>query len=172
MTSRSTTFMKRAARLPLAEKSRLIIQELDGETLVYDLERNEAHCLNHTAALVWKYCDGKTTVSQATGLLRAELGTPVDADLVWLGVRQLTRFHLVKGRPQTLGRSVSRRDLVLKYAPLALTLPVILSISAPTPAQMVSGCIPNGGACGIGSICCSGPGSCCGVPQVCQAFGC
>ena len=165
--------MKAAARLPVAIRSQLVIQELDDETLVYDLKRDEAHCLNHTAALVWKCCDGKTTASEAARLLREKLGRPVDADLVWLAVRQLTRFHLVTSLPQVLRPSVSRRDLVLKYAPLALALPVIISISAPPPAQAASPCIPTGSACTPGGTpCCSGAFSCCGTPSVCQAGAC
>jgi hypothetical protein len=31
---------------PTARKDQLIVKELDDETLVYDLERDEAHCLN------------------------------------------------------------------------------------------------------------------------------
>ena len=51
--------MKNASRLPHARTDNLVIRELDDETLVYDMERDEAHCLNQTAALVWKQCDGK-----------------------------------------------------------------------------------------------------------------
>jgi hypothetical protein len=77
-------------------------------------------------------------------------------DLVWLAVRQLQRFHLVDVARKS--PSVSRRDLVLKYAPLALALPVILSISAPTMAQVAScatACQPCGG---INPSCCPGLG--------------
>ena len=37
--------MKSAARLPQARTDNLVIRELDDETLVYDMERDEAHCL-------------------------------------------------------------------------------------------------------------------------------
>ena len=43
------------AALPRARKDGLVIKELVNETLVYDLERDEAQCLNQTAPLVWKY---------------------------------------------------------------------------------------------------------------------
>src|SRR5689334_8744169 len=133
--------MKSAARLPLAVRDNLVIRELDDETLVYDTERDEAHCLNQTAALVWELCDGNTTPTQAARSLQGKLGTDIDSDLVWLAVKQLQKFHLVERA--TKPPSVSRRDLVLKYAPAALVLlPVIYSISAPTPAQSAS-CLPN-----------------------------
>ena len=128
--------MKGTAALPCARKDGLVIKELVNETLVYDLETDEAHCLNQTAALVWKSCDGKTTIAKMTSLLQEQLGTSVSADVVWLAVKQLRQFHLVDSYDEeTAMPLVSRRNLVLKYAPAALVLPLILSISAPTAAQ-------------------------------------
>jgi hypothetical protein len=129
--------MKSTAALPRARKDGLVIKELPNETLVYDLERDEAHCLNQTAALVWKRCDGKTTIAEITSLLQTQLETSVNADVVWLAIKQLQRFHLVESYAEETEAmpSVSRRNLVLKYAPAALVLPLIMSISAPTAAQ-------------------------------------
>lgn len=145
--------MKRAARLPLSRTDNLVIRELDDETLVYDMERDEAHCLNHTAALVWQQCDGKTTAAHAARFLQGKLDVKVDTDLVWLAVKQLQRFHLVKATAKT--PSVSRRDLVLKYAPAALVLlPVIISITSPVPAQAAScGVACVDGTCPTGCRC-------------------
>lgn len=146
--------MNSATRLPQSRTENLVIRELDDETLVYDMDRNEAHCLNRTVALVWNQCDGKTTATQAARVLTRSLDVHVDVDLVWLAVRQLQRFHLVDVSGKS--PSVSRRDLVLKYAPLALALPVILSISAPTPAGVAS-CTPACQTCGDGlPDCCEG----------------
>jgi len=129
--------MKSASRLPRAVKDNLVVRELDDETLVYDLDRDKAHCLNRTAALVWKMCDGNTTVAAAAGKLKNELQVPVDKDVVWLSIKQLEKFHLVERGFQL--PAVTRRDLVLKYAPAALVLlPVIISITSPTPAQAAS----------------------------------
>jgi hypothetical protein len=156
--------MKGAAILPRARTNSLVIRELDDETLVYDMERDEAHCLNQTAALVWKHCDGKTTVVQAVQSLQSTLGVSVDTDIVWLGVRQLQRFHLVEGSKKS--PAVSRRNLVLKYAPAALALPVIMSIAAPTPATSAS-CAQVGQPCGgTNPPCCQGL-FCFGSPATC-----
>ena len=151
--------MKSTAALPRARKDGLVIKELPNETLVYDLERDEAHCLNQTAALVWKRCDGKTTIAKMTGLLQEQLDTSVNADVVWLAIKQLQRFHLVESYVHVATPSVSRRNLVLKYAPAALVLPFIMSISAPaaaaaatpTPAPTPDPCIANPG--GLGCPC-------------------
>ena len=128
--------MKSTVALPRARKDGLVIKELPNETLVYDLERDEAHCLNQTAALVWKRCDGKTTVAKMASLLQEQLDKSVNADIVWFAINQLQRFHLVESYVEEAVAmpSVSRRNLVLKYAPAALVLPLIMSISAPTAA--------------------------------------
>jgi hypothetical protein len=145
---------KSSPALPLARTDQLVVRELPDELLVYDLDRHKAHCLNKASAIVWKHCDGKMTVSEMTRLLERELATLVDDDVVWLALGQLRRFHLLEEESETiLGRKVTRRDLVRKYLPAALALPVILSISSPTSAQAVSGpCAalnnrPNGCAC-------------------------
>jgi Coenzyme PQQ synthesis protein D (PqqD) len=149
--------MKGITVLPRTRTDNLVVRELDDETLVYDTERDEAHCLNQTAALVWKHCDGKTTAREAVQSLQGTLGVSVDADIVWLAVQQLQRFHLVEDTPKK-SPGVSRRALVLKYAPAALALPVIMSITAPTPAQSASPCAfsegrPNGCPCSSDSQC-------------------
>lgn len=154
--------MKQAAKLPRARTDNLVIRELDDETLVYDMDRDEAHCLNQTAALVWHQCDGRTTATQAARALQEELGTTVGADLIWLAVKQLQRFHLVEVSKNS--PSVLRRDLVLKYAPLALALPVIVSIPAPTTAQAAS-CAALGQSCAT-LVCCPGL-FCFGSPPTC-----
>ena len=64
--------------IPAARKDELVIQEVEGETLVYDLKSHKAHCLNRTAALVWKRCDGRTRVGQITEFLQSALDAPVD----------------------------------------------------------------------------------------------
>ncbi len=157
--------MRENVGLPRARKKDLVIRELDDETLVYDTERDEAHCLNQTAALVWKQCDGKTTVSQAAQSLQSKLEVPVGADIIWLAVKQLQRFHLLEGSQKS--PSVSRRALVLKYAPAALALPVIMSISAPTPALAASCGGPNAPCGGENLPCCAG--LICNSTSVCQA---
>lgn len=144
----------KSIRLPRARTENLVIRELEDETLVYDEERDEAHCLNLSAAMVWKLCDGKTMDQQAVRSLQRQLGESVDTGFVWLAVKQLQKFHLVD-RSGTVP-SASRRELIVKYAPAALALPVIMSISAPTPAQAAS-CVGGEQPCVIGGTpCCSG----------------
>ena len=143
--------------LPPARKGQLVVRELPEETLVYDLERHEAHCLNNTSAFVWKHCDGQTTVEEMVNLLRRDLATPVDDDVVWLALKQLRRLRLLEEGSGRIGMmKVTRRDLVRKYLPAALALPVILSIPAPTAAQALSTCAGDHEPCDDTHPCCPG----------------
>jgi len=122
--------------LPSGRRDGIIVRELADEVLIYDLQRDKAHCLNKTAGFVWQHCDGRTQVATVARLLAAETQTFVDESVVLLALHQLAERHLlVDPLPRSSGLRVSRRRLVLKYAPAALALPLIMSITAPTAAQ-------------------------------------
>ena len=141
--------------MPLARTGQLIVEELPGEVLVLDLDNNKAHCLNPTSALVWRCCDGRTTVAEVARRLSLELGAPAAEGVVWLALRQLGERRLLDDAAVRPGRvrTVSRRELILKYAPAALALPAIASVATPSAAQLVSGC--TGVSC-VNFPCCSG----------------
>ncbi len=80
---------------PRARKEGLLVEELPDETLVYDLKRDKAHCLNPTAALVWQHCDGQTTVAELAALLEKGLEIPANDVLVWMALERLRRAHLL-----------------------------------------------------------------------------
>jgi hypothetical protein len=152
--------MKRQDHLtPKARKDELVIRELSDELLVYDLKLHQAHCLNQTAAAVWKLCDGKATVRDITNALTNELQMPVDERIVALALKQLAKFHLLDGAdklqlpPEIL--RVSRREMMRRMGvAAAVALPLIISISAPTTVQAAS-CVT--GSCTAGGLpCCVG----------------
>ena len=91
-----------ANRLPMARKSGLATEQVADELLVYDLERDKAYCLNHTAAQVWKHCDGRTTPAEIAKRLSkelgAELGAEIDEKFVWCALEQLGRDRLLEDR--------------------------------------------------------------------------
>jgi hypothetical protein len=144
---------------PIARKEGLVIQELPDEILIYDLDRDKAHCLNQTAALVWQRCDGHTTTSSIAQSLATELDAPVDEKVVWLALDQLGRNDLLERQPvpPPMLAGLNRREMVRALGiAAAVAVPVVTSILAPAPAQAAS-CIPNGGACPGGpTTCCSG----------------
>lgn len=153
------------AILPHARSEGLVVTSLDDEILVYDKARDKAHCLNQTAALVWKYSDGKRTVAEIAVAIQKKLGSPVDAQVVWYALGQLENDHLLRNAvkmPRALV-GITRREFVrqMGMAAIVVTLPVINSISAPEAGGPVS-CIPNGQSCTISTQCCSG---CCSANQ-------
>ncbi|MEP6820478.1 MAG: PqqD family protein [bacterium] len=149
----------RSNQLPKARQERLIVKELPDEVLVYDLERDKAHCLNNTAALVWKSCDGKRTVRRLRELVEENAGAPVPEEMIWLALDQLEEFKLLDEAPLKPVRfaGMTRRDMVRRVGLAAITLPVILSIVAPAAAQAASGLAPN---------------ACCGNPTQCASNNC
>jgi hypothetical protein len=68
------------SQFPTARTSGLVVQDVPNEVLVYDLESNKAHCLNQTAAMVWRACDGKTSVPEIARLVGSQSGEKVSDD--------------------------------------------------------------------------------------------
>jgi len=144
---------------PHARQAGLVIREVTDEVLVYDLERDKAHCLNRAAALVWKHCDGRTAVPQIAERLRGELQAPVDEQVVWLALDQLGRKHLLQERPARPGTTarLSRREVVRTLGlAAAIALPLVTSIIAPTAAQ-ASTCKAPPASCSSNVECCGPP---------------
>lgn len=140
-------------QFPVARRNDLIVEELPDEVLVYDLTTDKAHCLNRTAALIWKNCDGEKTESDIAALLQHELKTPMSAQVVTLGLEELAGYGLLQKDASAPPRvQVSRRRLIQNLGlTAALALPLIVSISAPAAAQAGSTtdpCIANPRAVG------------------------
>jgi len=133
------------ALMPRARQDELVVEELPDETLVYDLKRHKAHCLNRTAALVWQHCDGQTSVAELAALLEEQLATPTDEAVVWMALDRLGRAHLLTEQVTLPAdrAQYSRREVLrtLRRAAAISLLPVVASIVAPRAAAAVS-CIP------------------------------
>lgn len=145
-------------KMPQTRTSGLIVKEVDSEILIYDQVSNKAHCLNETAAKVWKYCDGKTTVAAACRSLSLECDSPVDEVLVGYAVNQFAKDHLLEEvvTPAFMIPGLNRRQMVRTLGlAAAVAVPVVTSILAPTPAQAAT-CLPSGSTCTAGAECCSG----------------
>jgi hypothetical protein len=145
-------------RAPQARTEGLVIQTLSDEVLIYDLQRHKAHCLNGSAAIIWNHCDGKTTVTEMTGLLERELNRPVDEAMVLYGLGQLEKARLLARTKagQALKVGMSRREAVRKMGLAAVIgLPLVTSILAPTAVEAAT-CRASGQGCGTGAQCCSG----------------
>ena len=119
--------------MPKAKTERLIVREIDGETLVYDRSRDAASCLNEFAARVWRECDGETSVAE----IAAALGE--DERAVWLALHQLTKAQLLTEAiafPPDMSAAKSRREIGARLGLGAAAF--VASIVAPMPAQAAS----------------------------------
>lgn len=150
-------------QLPVARRERLLVEKLPDEVLVYDLDRKKAHCLNSTAALIWNQCNGKTSVRDIAVVLQKNSGQRIEEDVVWFGLQQLHKASLMEGTLQSPDGSskLSRRELVKRIG-LALSIPLVATIVAPTASAALScagpACVggPGQGTCATGCNCIGG----------------
>jgi Coenzyme PQQ synthesis protein D (PqqD) len=141
---------------PQARKDRLLVHDLVDETLVYDLTRSKAHCLNPTAALIWRACDGRTSPAEIARRVQAQFKIPADERLVALALKQLERARLLQesaSRRETVSRC-SRRDFARKLGIALAAVPLVMTVVAPS-AAMAASCITCGQPCSRSSQCCS-----------------
>lgn len=156
--------------LPRRRRNDLIVRRVSDETLLYDERNDRAHCLNRAAALVWEHSDGLTTVEEIAAVLNRELGISPDVDVVRLALRKLEKAQLLEpvSELDPTTRSVSRRELARRLglaAGMAIALPLVSSIVAPTPL-MAASCIPHLKRCGDSQGGGSGPPCC--APYQCN----
>jgi hypothetical protein len=143
---------------PMRRQRHLLIDSIGNEVLIYDLDRHNAHCLNHTADLVWRHCDGKSTASEIARRITNELGTPFKEEMVWLALKQLERRHLLETPilVPALLTGLNRREMVRAVGiATVVSFPLVSSIVSPTPGQ-ASTCAGAGAVCGNGINCCFG----------------
>lgn len=122
---------------------------VDDGLVVYDHERNEAHYLNRSAAVIWKHCDGKTDVPELAALLPDACQLPADEDVVCLALKRLDDARLLQeplnGDPRIA--AVTRRDVMRRLSVagiLSIMLPAVTSVLIPSAAWATSATEPGG----------------------------
>jgi hypothetical protein len=152
---------------PIARKSGLVVQEVPDEVLVYDLESNKAHCLNQSAAMIWKSCDGNNSVSEIAKLVESQAGGKVTEDFVWLALDQLNENNLLQNEIRSSFEGTTRREVIKKIGLASMVaLPVIASLVAPQSALAAASC-----ACNNPSQCGNPPNSQCPSTTNCNGSG-
>jgi Coenzyme PQQ synthesis protein D (PqqD) len=138
-------------------------RKLGEELVVYDSENHIGHCLNSTAAAVWKLCDGNNNPSQIAAKLSREASAQVEQRLVQLALQQLDEARLLV--QSEVPPKLSSRRIVIRRIGIAaaVALPLVTSIVAPTPASAVT-CRHLTQSCSGSMLCC--PGSRC-VAGIC-----
>ncbi len=128
---------------PTTRSTQLLVQELPDEVLIYDLEVNEVHCLNGSAARVWALCDGQRTISEIAQQLGSDLEPDAAETLVWCALDQFTEKHLLEEAmdsavAQYRPADMTRRQMVLRLGLVVALLPVVDSIISPPAALAAS----------------------------------
>lgn len=146
---------------PISRKNELVLQEIDGEVLIYDLRRDKALCLNEISAFIWKACDGKTSVSDLDRLVSQKFDSKGNEDLIWLALDNLRKEKLIEnaGEMKAPFEGMSRREVIKKIGLSSmLILPAVTSLTAPTKVQAQT-CLREGSPCSgppLMSGCCPG----------------
>lgn len=155
--------------LPMARHENVVVQELDKESLIYDLVTDKAFALNETSTIVYQACDGSTSFDE----LKKQTG--YTDDLIYFALDGLNKENLLEaGTYQSPLARLSRRQIIKRIG-LASTvaLPVVAGIIAPAAVNAQSCRVPGGAppgsaaACGIfnpdpscpinaGNFCCTG----------------
>lgn len=133
---------------PLSRKEDIVIQEADGEVLIYDMSKNKAFCLNETSALVWQMCDGNKSVSEISKGISKKLGAPSNEDLVWLAIDQLKKENLIANSEELSSNfeGMSRREVIKKVGlGTMIALPIVTGLVAPTAVHALSSGQPVAG---------------------------
>ena len=134
---------------PKAKTERLIVKVIDGETLVYEVSRHAATCLNEFAARVWRECDGEKSVADIAGALGE------DERAVWLALHQLNKSKLLVEEialPPDMRTGKTRREIAGQLG-LGAAVAAVSSIVMTTAAH--ASCSPTMRSCNNSSECCS-----------------
>ena len=122
----------------------------------------QAHCLNRSALVVFRLCDGKTGIAALATALSTELGTPCDEAMVWMALGELARAQLLRTPLPRSDVDLDRRRVLERLALGAAMLPAVWSILSPTPAYAASRepCFPASACMGVNNPmgCCNNGG--------------
>jgi hypothetical protein len=135
--------------MPKSLKSnQLVVEKLGAELMIYDQARNQAFCLNQTAAFVWQHCDGKSTIKDIAAKMAQTLGKPVDEKIVTFSLQSLSKDGLLETSNLTpfVPASMSRRELIEKIGVrAAVALPLVTALAVATPRAHASSHKPPSG---------------------------
>ena len=139
-------------QLPLARNEGIVVQDLDEETLAYDLVTHKAYCLNQAASLVYRACGAKSSFEE---LKRKHEFTD---EIIFLALDELKRANLLEGDGPYVSpfAGMSRREAIRRFGLASMiALPAISSLVVPTAAHAQSGLNPDFTRCTTPGECAS-----------------
>ena len=136
--------------VPRRRPNGLLVEQLEGEVLLYVEPTHRAFCLNPAAARIWESIDGARDVAAIAR------DASLDSELVGSTLREMGEAGLLVEIPDLPRVDLSRRRLVRAGL---VAIPLILAITVPRAAEAASNCtagLPSGPACSPALPCCSG----------------
>lgn len=115
--------LRTAVYVPSARSEGLLVERVGDETVVYDRDTKQAHCLKPLAALVFERSDGQATVEQIAATASERLGVDVTEAEVNEAVSQLEERRLLdaplvvhQNGAKAERNGFSRREMVRRTA--------------------------------------------------------
>ena len=131
--------IKLSMNLPKAKTENIVVQQLNDETLIYNLTTNQAFCLNETAAKVFELCDGIATFD------KLKTKYQLTDEIIYLALDGLKKDNLIESDYVSPFAGMNRREVIKKVGLTSMiTLPILFSLVAPSAAQAASVCINPG----------------------------
>ena len=125
--------MKRDAQQFIPVRRDLLVRDINDEVTLYDRNTNKAHCLNSTAAAVWRLCDGHKSIAEIARALQ-----DADEELVLLALHELDESGLLRTEiPPIESNMLSRRQLVKRMS-AGVALPIVNSVLVLPPSSAES----------------------------------
>jgi len=145
---------------PVARSGGVVTHEIGDELIVYDVPGQQMHKLSPAASIVWRHCDGDTSVGDLASIAQQQLGGVRNEQLVWSCLAQLKKLNLMRKagpRPRGTGR-ISRRELLAGLSSVTVLFPLSETVFA---ADCTGSCKPEGDDCVAGADGCGGAGCAC-----------
>jgi hypothetical protein len=138
------------------ESEDLIVKMLLPETLIFDVRTYRAVTLNAAATLLWRRCDGQTSIADLAAALRDDLGLDADEETVWAGLEALQKENLLDACPPPPSglTSIAKRRLRRRLI-VAGSVAFLSGILVPE-AWAAASCRAKGDDCVLNTQCCSG----------------
>lgn len=157
---------------PIARTEGLLVEAVGGDTVIYDLDTKQVHCLKELAGVVFALADGSRTAADLSELASYRLGHQVSETDVNDAVAQLEQTGLVNASPLLVRDGVSRRDALKTFAVAGAGAALITTIAAPTALAAGSSNIATGSCCGNSATSnCAGLNPTCASGHCCQNNG-
>src|SRR6476620_5693303 len=93
-------------KLPLARNTNIIVQEAGKELLIYDLNIHQAFNLNETSKIIYRHCNGKTS------LVELKRKYKFTDDLIYFALEELQQYNLIESEKINYFGKLTRRQVI------------------------------------------------------------